>query len=83
MGKYDALSDYLLRKDTNSVTLSFEEIEKIIGDELPQSAHRYVQWWSNNESVKTRQCKAWLSVGYKTTDLGSIIEKQTVTFEKY
>ena len=82
MGKYDSLSDYLLRKDTNSVYLSFAEIEEIIGEELPQSAHKYVQWWSNNESVKARQCKAWLSVGYETTDLGSIIGKQIVTFEK-
>jgi hypothetical protein len=44
--------------------MTFAEIEKLLGANLPKS-HRYRAWWSNNafNSVMT---KAWLDAGFRT-----------------
>jgi hypothetical protein len=45
--------------------MSFEQIERIIGEKLPLSATRHRAWWSNNanNSVMTR---AWLEAGFQS-----------------
>jgi len=45
MGKYDPLRDYLRSQTLSEMTPSFREIEKIIGEPLPNSAVR-PQWWA-------------------------------------
>ena len=47
MGKYDLLRDYLLQCGHNEITLSFSDIESIIGNLLPPSALKYDEWWAN------------------------------------
>lgn len=69
MNKYSNLTDHLKFSKQDEITLTFSQIEEIIGDKLPASANKYRQWWANNASVNSRQCKAWLEVGYKTTDV--------------
>ena len=65
MSKYAPLAAYLRSSGQDSVTMSFDDIERIIGAELPHSALTHRAWWSNNptNSVMTR---AWLEAGYKT-----------------
>jgi len=41
--KYFRLQEYLQSSGQNTVTLTFEEIEKIIGFRLPNSAHDYIE----------------------------------------
>jgi hypothetical protein len=62
-----------------SVSMSFEEIEQLIGRPLPASARGRVsrQWWSNTKSHS--QAQAWLSVGRKTQ---LNLKLGTVTFSK-
>lgn len=64
MGKYDPLTSFLRESHTAEVPMTFEEIERVIGQPLPPSK-QYPAWWSNNASnnVMTR---AWLAAGYKT-----------------
>ena len=59
--------------------MTFSKIERLIGGDLPRSAHKHRAWWSNNpsNSVITR---AWLSAGYKSADVSLICE--TITFVK-
>jgi hypothetical protein len=47
------------------VKISFDQIERIIGDKLPASAHEHRAWWSNNpnNSVMT---KAWIEAGFRS-----------------
>jgi hypothetical protein len=49
MAKYTPLQKYLsgLPEGTNTKTMTFEQIEKIINDKLPASAHEYRPWWAN------------------------------------
>lgn len=65
MGKYEPLTEFLKDASQNEVRMSFDEIEKIIGRQLPSSARRHRAWWSNNpeNSVMT---KAWLDAGWKS-----------------
>src|SRR4051794_20856416 len=73
MGKYEPLKRYLEGCNTEEVPLTFAQIERILGSELPPSKG-YPAWWSNNSSnnVMTR---AWLAAGYRS-------ERVDVTGEK-
>src|SRR5579875_1352586 len=47
------------------IELAFEEVERIIGTSLPDSAAR-PQWWANetNPDSSHVQCRAWRTAGY-------------------
>ena len=47
MGKYTPLEEFLKRQSGDSVVLTFGEIEKIIGEDLPPSARIYFKWWDS------------------------------------
>ncbi len=67
MNKYEPLSRYLLALPPaiDDKTLSFREIEGILGSKLPASAHSYRAWWSNPSSPKDHpHAQAWLGAGW-------------------
>ena len=67
MAKYEPLRDYLLRlpEDVREKTLTFAEVERILGAKLPASAHRYDQWWENEYSKHGHvQAQAWQTAGW-------------------
>ncbi|MCX8170540.1 MAG: hypothetical protein N3E47_01015 [Candidatus Bathyarchaeota archaeon] len=60
----------------SELTLSFREIEEIIGDKLPDSAYKHKGWWSN---VRGRlPSEAWLTVGWMIKEVD--LEKRMVKF---
>ena len=79
MAKYDPLRDHLKRQRTADLELSFEEIERIIGCMLPNSAAR-PQWWSNEKDPVTThvQRNAWRDAGF---DAFLIVGLDRVRFE--
>jgi len=60
-------------------TLSFGEIEQIIGDKLPPSAHNHREWWSNHAGSHV-QARAWLEAGWEVESVDQ--EVQTVRFRR-
>jgi len=66
--KYAALGEYLDSRDGDGITLSFAQIEAILGDTLPKSAVDYDAWWSNTPAPG-RHNHIWLSRGWETADL--------------
>ena len=82
MAKYDPLRDYLLKYKGNELTLTFKQIEGVIGSDLPPSAYYLRQWWQNSWSPKRRhiQAVAWDEAGWKTKNVG--FQSQRVTFCK-
>lgn len=50
------------------VKLSFEEIEKIIGEPLPASAYAHRAWWAN-DSKGHPHSQSWLDAGWRTNYL--------------
>jgi hypothetical protein len=68
-GSYAPLAAHLKEQGTSitSLTRTFQEIERILGKELPRSAHEYRAWWANDPTKP--QSAAWLEEGWRTTSL--------------
>jgi hypothetical protein len=78
-GKYRALHDHLRRITTASVTMTFSEVEKVLGNQLPPSAHKHPAWWANETDGRHLHARAWTEAGWKARpDLGA----KCVTFVK-
>ncbi len=80
MAKYNTLTRYLEQKTSQSLVLSFSEIDRIVGG-LPPSARKHREWWENEKPGGSHvQSNAWLTGGYSvdTVDLG----RETVTFSR-
>ena len=82
MSKYDPLYTYLSQRKENSVTLLFDDMEKIIGDKLPVSAYKYAAWWNNHSEKTHPHSKSWLDAGYETVDISENLGKQIMRFER-
>jgi len=64
MTKYAALGVYLKQQSRDRVPMTFAEIERIIGGQLPAS-QRYPAWWSNNPMNNT-MTRVWLDAGFES-----------------
>jgi hypothetical protein len=73
MGKYSPLMQFLEGCTTEEVPMTFSEIERVIGAELPVSK-AYPAWWSNNPSNNV-MTKAWLAAGFRTERVDTAGEK--------
>lgn len=74
MNKYEPLGFYLKKQEASLVPLTFAEIERIIGAELPPSAHHHRPWWSNNPSNNV-MTKVWLEAGFETEQVDMAARK--------
>jgi hypothetical protein len=76
--KYEKLGPFLRQQDTSEISMTFDEVEEVIGHPLPASS-RYPAWWSNNpfNNVMT---KVWLKVGFKTEQVD--IEGRKLVFRR-
>jgi hypothetical protein len=77
MRKYRPLERYLERQTTPVVKLTFDQIEKIIGNSLPPSAFRHRAWWANSYEGHINAA-AWMDVGFMVDSLD--IGGHAVTF---
>ncbi|MBQ8684441.1 MAG: hypothetical protein IJ518_08010 [Clostridia bacterium] len=78
MGKYAPLTNFLLSANQSKMTLTYSEIEKVIGFALPKSAYQYDRWWMNNDKTHT-QSAAWGDAGY---DVETVVLGNQITFVK-
>ena len=80
MNKYQPLGEYLaaLGASQASVTLTFQEIEKIIGAKLPRSAVAHRAWWANQESGS--RAPHWQRAGFKVNKVNQ--EQGVLTFRR-
>ena len=67
MAKYDPLKDYLrkLSPSKHEITLSFDQINKILESDLPYSAHTYPAWWANEVGGSHVHAHAGQDAGWK------------------
>lgn len=76
--QYLSLTNYLKNINQKRVELSFAEIENILKFQLPESARKHQQWWSN--SLSHSQAYSWINAGYKVVELKDVIRKEIVPF---
>lgn len=66
MSRYAPLKDFLLSRPDAQVTLSFDELDKIVPGGLPASARQYPTWWANSAASQPH-AKYWLDAGRRAT----------------
>ena len=60
-GKYGPLREYLRASAKENISLTFAQIENLVG-KLPKSASLHQAWWGNHEG--NVQAKSWMEAGY-------------------
>ena len=82
MSKYNPIGIYLESRNDISIKLSFSDIERILGFELPNYLKDYVAgWYGTAEGSPTHRQKAvWCGVGYQVDNVN--LSKQEVIFKK-
>lgn len=63
MSKYEPLGDFLKKTNKPVISLSFKEIEEIIGFTLPNSALKHGEFWSSGQNSHTHAF-VWIDAGY-------------------
>lgn len=78
MTKYSTLGHRLAAKGLARVTLTFEEVESLLGFSLPRSARLYPAWWANVTGGSHSHAQGWLAAGFETRDLD--LGRRKITF---
>ena len=66
-GKYHKLYSHLCSLTDREWTTSFQNIEAIVGFELPESAHKHRAWWANQTNIDSHtHALAWRAAGWET-----------------
>lgn len=76
MSKYDPLTHHLASRNQARIQMGFDELERLLGFDLPPSARKHRAWWSNNPSNSV-MTKAWLAAGYQSEQVDLEAEKLT------
>lgn len=72
------LTAYLEKCGKDEIKLSFSDVERILGFQLPDSAYLHQSYWSNSESHPI--ASGWLNAGYLSQHVD--MKGQTVEFVK-
>jgi transcriptional regulator with XRE-family HTH domain len=76
--KFEVLHKYFKRQTSDSLTLTFDEIEEIIGNSLPKSASENIYWTRRGRQF-IGDC--WVSNGYKISELD--VSERRVSFYRF
>jgi hypothetical protein len=79
MSKFAPLTGYLRSLPSTECRMSFQEVEEVLGFQLPPSARRHRPWWSNNPH-NSAMTKAWLAAEFRTERVD--MERETLVFRK-
>ena len=79
--EYRPLEKYLRDRYANIVVLTFDQIDDVLGAQLPESAHRLLAWWTDTDAngAPSEQSRAWTQAG--RTALPNF-HARTVRFER-
>ena len=79
--KYRPLTDYLLKVNSNEITLTYSDIENIIGEKLPNSAYKYNAWWVNYDETHSHSA-GWTNAGFEVANVREILLTHRVVFNR-
>lgn len=77
-GKYHTLQEHLFSRDDSIWNATFDEIEEIIGDDLPDSARKHQAWWANQSHGHSQY---WQRAGWLTAKVD--VENEQLTFYRH
>ena len=76
----DRLTEYLRNQNEDTITLTFDQIEEIIGRDLIPSARIHQAFWSNGQG--NNYSHFWLDAGYSTRNVQDSLARQQITFQR-
>ncbi|MDX2274989.1 MAG: hypothetical protein NW206_06015 [Hyphomonadaceae bacterium] len=79
--KYEPLREHLNRRGGRPEMLTFEDIEGIIGKQLPQSAVKHRSFWANDNQDHHSHARAWMGAGYRVAYVDR--DEKVVRFERF
>jgi len=65
MSKYKTLNRFFVAQTAAFLPMTFDQVQREAGFDLPASAHLHQAWWANDHARHV-QAKAWLDAGYET-----------------
>lgn len=77
-GRYAPLYEHLLRAQGDRLLMTFGEVERVLGKDLPASSRKYRENWANSEGNYFGQ--SWLRAGWKVA--GVDLRMERVRFER-
>lgn len=80
MPKYAPLAAHLAQQNASELTLSFDEIENIIGEKLPGTVDRFRPFWANSRVKDGHPGRLWLDAGWRQVHLDQ--PNRLVTFRR-
>lgn len=82
-GKYDLLTRYFLSipAATGELTLSFQQIERILQGQLPASALQYPAWWNYEAHPRQPQKISWQKTGWRVDEPD--LSRRQVRFRRF
>ncbi len=80
MGKYDPVRKHLFTSGKSTVSMSFEELGKLVSGGLPKSAYTFQAWWANERNPHQPQKQSWMAAGYSLDAID--LNAQRVRFRK-
>ena len=83
-GKYAPLHNHLKGLSSEEWPVAFDEIERILGFSLPDSARIHRPWWANQgERGGHSHALAWEMAGWKTSQVDMGGERLTFVRDDY
>ncbi len=67
MAKYKPLTEHLAGLRNRNLSISFSDIEDLIGASLPNGAREKRSWWANDE--EKGHSAAWMVAGWEVADV--------------
>lgn len=80
MRKYKALQAHLERRNGRPAMMTFEDIESIIGAQLPQSAVKHRAFWANDNQDHHSHARSWMHAGYRVAYVDR--DEKVIRFER-
>ncbi len=78
---YSKIATYLAAHPGDRVTLTFDQVETMLGEPLPLAARVLTSWWGGASSIRYQQGQTWQAVGWRVTSIDLYAE--TVTFVQH
>jgi hypothetical protein len=78
---YRSLQKFLTDRYADTLVLTFDDIESLLGFGLPEPARLKAEWWANTspDHAASAQSRAWTAAGRTATPR---LMAQTVTFHR-
>ena len=74
--KYSKLTEYLTKCNQTEICLPLQEIQKILGFPLDESAYKYREFWAN--CTASTKAFSWMDAGYEIIETN--LNEKTLTF---